>query len=194
MAAMQFQDWEEPIEISDKAWKQEKKSSRKKTVIIAVAAVVLIVIAVIASVLIYQYKNKADTRGFFNGIAWGTSCEKVEKKTGIEALSENGTKMIVAIEEKYEGKKGVRATIIYYFESEQLNMVLVNLYNGSDSVYTDETLLKEYTEQFDEWYGEHEEYTILDMDTYRWTTEESTISLENIGGGFLILSYGERKE
>lgn len=191
MAEMQSPDWDEPIHISDTAWKQEKKASRKRVILISAAAAAALITVAAALVCIYLYKSRPDTSGRFNGIPWGTSCEAVEKKIGAEAFSEEGTKMIVVVEENYEGKEGVRAVIIYSFASERLNTVLVNLYNGSSSPYTDEALLEIYTEQFDEWYGEHEEYTSWGMDTYRWTTEESIISLEYVGFGF-VLCYSEK--
>lgn len=170
-----------PCEIFVKNPAANKKVNYKMLIV----AVLLVAALALTGFGIYRFMNRPDTSGYYKGFKWGMSFEKVKKQLGDEAAEGDIENYVSTSIEDYEGKTGVDAVISYNCEDDTLKSIMITILNGDDSSYTDESLLDEYTEQFNKLYGEYEKSLI----SYIWNTEKSKISLIYLTDGCFILKY-----
>lgn len=169
-----------PIEISIEKEKDNKKANLKKGMIVGIVIILLAIIGF----GIYKFCNRPDTSGYYNGFKWGMSYEDVKKQLGEDIIANDEKKSVTTSIKDYEGKTGINALVRYDCTDDSLQEIYVLISNTTDSSYTDDMLVEEYTSQFDKVYGQH-----TGEFTNTWNTEKSKIELIYLMEGTVTLSY-----
>lgn len=175
-----------PVEDSLNVFKEKRKLSYKKIGIeLGIFCLVLGFIILLNSIT--GMKNKY---GYYEKTKWGMSCEEVKAISGENyILSKDGHTGYDNIDD-YDGMKGVDAFIIYEFRGKKLYQVYVNLSNGSESSYSDASILEKYEKIFDDLYDKTNKD---DLEGY-WETKKSVVEINKIVNGYISIEYQDINE
>lgn len=161
--------------------KNNRKLNIKKVILVIIGLLMLLIVGC----LVYKLLTRPDTSGYYNGVKWGIGYEEALIKLGDNGKANEKKDIILVDIDDYEGRQGVRASILYKFTEGALTSVEILIFNNDTSSYTDVRLIEEYVKQFESLYGEYEKETI----SYVWNTENSIIKLSNLLKGMVMLTY-----
>lgn len=124
-------------------------------------------------VLIGCSSNKDN--GYYNGIKWGTSIDKLKNELGDSITVSDDNETILQMIENYDGMDGILGSVMYYFGNGKLSKITITVASISDkSNISDEELNQKLYEEFVNKYGECSNSNSIE---YEWKTQYSNISL-----------------
>ena len=113
--------------------------------------------------------------GYYNGIKWGTSIDKLKNELGDNITVSDDNESILQMIENYNGMDGILGSVMYYFDNSELSKITITIASNSDkSNISDEELNKNLYDEFINKYGECSKSNSIE---YEWNTQYSNISL-----------------
>ena len=93
--------------------------------------------------------------GYYNGIKWGTSIDKLKNELGDNITVSDDNESILQMIENYNGMDGILGSVMYYFDNSELSKITITIASNSDkSNISDEELNKNLYDEFINKYGE----------------------------------------
>lgn len=113
--------------------------------------------------------------GYYNGIKWGTSIDKLKNELGDNITVSDDNESILQMIENYNGMDGILGSVMYYFDNSELSKITITIASNSDkSNISDEELNRNLYDEFINKYGECSNSNSME---YEWNTQYSNISL-----------------
>lgn len=119
--------------------------------------------------------SSSKDNGYYNGIKWGTSIDKLKNELGDNVTVSDDNSSILQIVENYDEIDGILGSIMYYFDDDKLSKITITVASIPDkSSISDEELNKKLYDEFVDKYGECSNSNSIE---YGWKTQYSDISL-----------------
>lgn len=113
--------------------------------------------------------------GYYNGIKWGTSIDKLKNELGDNITVSDDDECILQMIENYNEMDGILGSVMYYFDNDKLSEITIVISSiPSKSNISDEELNQKLYKEFVNKYGKCSNSNSIE---YEWKTQYSNISL-----------------
>ena len=170
-----------PIEESIK---NKKMNTRKKVLLTVISIIVILTVIVLIVGKVNIIKRQEEKKGFYNGLAWGTSKEELQERIGEDCIDNSSKDCLLNAVSDYEGIKNVEAAEIYYYKDGFNKVSILVSFDEEDCSLN--TVSDKLVKIYDGKYGTHEEISSYG---YTWTTSESMIELVCISSELISIKY-----